>query len=334
MPKLLMPCILAVILCSFAATTAFSESTVRRNDKARAATEAKDGIRSFTAAGPSRSQAARGQPRIINGDDVPQDDGDWAWTISLRFDNRHICGGSLVAPQVSNNFVNDWAHDDAEAIWVVTAAHCVWNDAAGQADNPASYDVESGNVTLGASERLLQKVKKIFVHQDYDPLTTRNDIALLKLEKVSSIPSGVKRTSIMLPHGNDASWLYQRYTALNVTGWGRTESGPMSSRLQRVLVPFVDRKDCQEAYELHGEEIATGMMCGGYSSGGYDSCQGDSGGPIFFRPARAFGDPVDRPMLAGVVSWGIGCALEGLYGVYTNVLTYKPWLERTVLANQ
>ena len=51
----------------------------------------------------------------------------------------------------------------------------------------------------------------------------------------------------------------------------------------------------------------------GHLSGGRDSCQGDSGGPLICINSD------NEPILYGAVSWGAGCAQEGLAGVYTRV---------------
>ena len=71
--------------------------------------------------------------------------------------------------------------------------------------------------------------------------------------------------------------------------------------------------------------ISPRMLCAGYVAGKQDSCEGDSGGPL------VMGDRA-KPMLIGVVSWGIGCAEAHRYGVYTRVDSVGHWIDR-VTAN-
>ncbi|OQR73461.1 transmembrane protease serine 9-like [Tropilaelaps mercedesae] len=61
------------------------------------------------------------------------------------------------------------------------------------------------------------------------------------------------------------------------------------------------------------------MFCAMYPTGGRDSCQGDSGGPAVIKYE-------DAHYLAGVVSWGEGCARYGAPGVYTRVTEFTPWI--------
>ena len=60
--------------------------------------------------------------------------------------------------------------------------------------------------------------------------------------------------------------------------------------------------------------------------GGIDSCQGDSGGPLVCKQESWYGTQLYQ---AGIVSWGIGCALEGYPGVYGSTSSYYQWIYNT-----
>lgn len=80
------------------------------------------------------------------------------------------------------------------------------------------------------------------------------------------------------------------------------------------------------------------MFCAGYKQGGYDSCQGDSGGPLVCKKTRIILTnnnvikQYDQWYIWGVVSWGIGCARAGFYGVYADVKRMSPWI-RSIVPN-
>ena len=63
------------------------------------------------------------------------------------------------------------------------------------------------------------------------------------------------------------------------------------------------------------------MNGNGKTQKGADTCQGDSGGPLVC-------DDNGRPVLYGVVSWGIGCAWTGYPGIYAKVASELTWINQ------
>lgn len=102
-----------------------------------------------------------------------------------------------------------------------------------------------------------------------------------------------------------------------VSGWGRLlEGGAMSAGLMQVRLRRVHTREC---VQHTGFNITENMFCAGYRDGSRDSCKGDSGGPHVTEYKNTW-------FLTGLVSWGVGCATKGTYGVYTNVAKYIDWL--------
>ena len=101
-----------------------------------------------------------------------------------------------------------------------------------------------------------------------------------------------------------------------MAGWGHNESNGTAQEIaQAVDVEFISYFECTRFSDYAQEWIdRDSMFCAGdLDDGGVDSCQGDSGGPLFVDCASG------KPVLVGVVSWGIGCADAGNPGVYSKV---------------
>lgn len=236
-------------------------------------------------------------PRIVKGDVCPK--GQCPWQASLEYAGEYKCGGVILDSQ-----------------WIITAAHCVWNK------DPVLLQVTLGEHILGKDEGTEQrmKVSKVFMHPQYNHSTTDSDIALLRLLS----PATLDRYAIpvCLPPANGTFGRTLGAIRMStVSGWGRlTESGPPSVVLQRLEVPRVSLDECRAK---SGLKVTRNMLCAGFIEGGRDSCQGDSGGPLVTRYRNTW-------FLAGIVSWGKGCASVGVYGIYTRVSVFVEWIMKTV----
>nr|CAD7264471.1 unnamed protein product [Timema shepardi] len=100
--------------------------------------------------------------------------------------------------------------------------------------------------------------------------------------------------------------------------------GPLPSVLQEVSVPVINNTVCETMYRSAGyiEHIPEIFICAGWRKGGFDSCEGDSGGPMVIQR------PDKRWLLAGVISWGIGCAEPNQPGVYTRISEFRDWINQ------
>ena len=52
----------------------------------------------------------------------------------------------------------------------------------------------------------------------------------------------------------------------------------------------------------------------------------DSGGPLVAKISSS----LNEALVIGIASWGEGCAVEGKYGIYTDVDYYIPWIKTVV----
>lgn len=277
--------------------------------------------------------ATAANDRIVGGGPVDQGDGRWAVRLNVMRDGQEfICGGSLVEPRLAEGEIT-WQPNLSKARWVITAAHCIDDADKMQKLPKESIEVVTGRVDLKLSDEdagETRSVVAVIPHPEFDRDTLEHDIALLVLDETDKSISSAKRSSIRLPDAGDAHWIADDYLALVAQGWGRlAEQGVTSQLLQEVRVPQVRRAYCAAKFDIYGVHLSPGMICAGFTSGGFDSCAGDSGGPLVFRP-NSMTTPsmnVSQEVLVGVVSWGIGCARQDLYGIYTSTAYYRGWLD-------
>lgn len=90
----------------------------------------------------------------------------------------------------------------------------------------------------------------------------------------------------------------------------------MADELHKVYVPIVRTDICRR---VTSSESPSKLCAGYYIEGNKDACVGDSGGPL-----------VLDDQLVGVISYGYGCGLAGMPGVYTNVAEVHDWITKII----
>ena len=254
------------------------------------------------ALGPRAADLDIDRPRIIGGEVAPS--GKWPFQVALLYASTannfdaQFCGGSLISSR-----------------HVMTAAHCV----KGMRASRLHILTGTQSLTRGGTRR---SVISINVHPKYKARTSDYDIAVVTLKNAVS---GIRPVG-MLPRLRENAWASPGTTAY-VLGWGDTKKGGGTSfpaALHQVQLPLVSRTVCNRPISYDGQ-VTNRMICAGLQTGGKDSCQGDSGGPLIVKDGRG-----RWRIQAGIVSWGEGCALKNLYGVYSRVAILGSWAKSIV----
>lgn len=210
--------------------------------------------------------------RIIGGKISGKHDYGWMVSINLRDDkiplflrrmmpikkklSYHSCGGSIINSK-----------------YILTAAHCVPGE---NAHMSVGYGNENDLVKIFEAGRI--KVKKAYVHPNYNQTSVENDIAILELSSPIKFGPDVSPACITKKIQND-------FPAVNTAGFGlvhRLEVDPLTGQrrpgnVSRYLKD-VDLKDVSSTAKKCQEQPK--LFCADKINKGESSCAGDSGGSI------------------------------------------------------
>ncbi|KAG7213035.1 hypothetical protein KM043_002370 [Ampulex compressa] len=241
--------------------------------------------------------------KIVGGN--PAELGAWPWIAALGYRNvnnpsspKWLCGGTLIT-----------------STHVLTAAHCAYRRTDLFMVRVGALHLNDVNDGAHPVDLLIQQQ---IIHPQYSPSTFTNDIAVLRLQ--GSVPLSL-HMPICLPLPEKVRNKNYEYSFPFVAGWGSIQfRGPRSLILQEVQLPVVNLQSCKNAYDKFKVTIIDDrVICAGFARGGKDACEGDSGGPLM-----TYSD--GKYYLLGVVSYGHQCALPGIPGVYSNVITFTDFI--------
>uniref|UniRef100_A0A182PRL6 Peptidase S1 domain-containing protein n=1 Tax=Anopheles epiroticus TaxID=199890 RepID=A0A182PRL6_9DIPT len=203
-----------------------------------------------------------------------------------------VCGGSLIHPR-----------------FVVTTAH----NTDGKTDLAARFgewDISTTNEPLPQQEI---DVAQIIKHPRYVVNPVQNDIALLLL--AASVQYAQHIRPICLPQAGD-EFVGNRCIS---NGWGM-ERGVFANVMKKLTLPVIAPANCTQMLRYAGlgpyYNLREGFMCAG-GEANVDMCKGDGGSPLACQTESG------TFVLAGVVSWGIGCGGFNIPGVYVSINRYQ-----------
>jgi hypothetical protein len=198
------------------------------------------------------------------------------------------------------------------ATWVVTAAHCVWDDTLGQVNPYAGLLQVSTTAGFSGSNAASSPVRGVAVHPSYSGWRTGSDIALIKVDDVfGGLFSPIASADEITAYSDS-------FSSVIASGFGQTSNdGAASSVALETSLTLLSRSACSNSLPADMQIFSATLLCANGTATAA-TCSGDSGGPLFLNT------PSGRK-LAGATSFGSKpCTLSRQK--FTNVSSFIQFL--------
>jgi len=238
-----------------------------------------------------------GLERIIQGKQAPSP---IPWQAHMRQGSptggfSFFCGGTIL-----------------DSTTILTAAHCYY----GQDLTATNWFIAAGATHVQDAGAQTSFVASITLHENYNPTTINNDVAILKLKTPLTFNDKVKPACLpaatLTPSG-----------VCVASGWGLVGQEPDQGTLNLMYVakPVIVNTQCRLT-SWGPNQITEYMICAGDADGGESTCKGDSGGPLVIAGAN------DVATIIGTTSFGpaSGCGTKGLPAVYAYTIPFLDWI--------
>lgn len=209
---------------------------------------------------------------------------------------------------------------------ILTAASCVVNSTSSAVINPVLLRVICGDNSLHAigAGREVRTVSHIFPHDQYNPSTNNNDLAVLRFANPINLPHNTVEEAIIEDR------ILVDGIACFFSGWGAATNLTDNLNINKMVIstPIVNRLNCNTLASGAGR-IEESMICAGILAGAgtpptvpQTVCRGNVGGGLYCNNR-----------LAGILSFGLSCGGPNQPGVYIQPRFYTAWINQQLTRN-
>lgn len=241
---------------------------------------------------PVISCAKTKQLRVVNGIPTRTNVG---WMVSLKYRNKHICGGSLIKES-----------------WILTARQCFPSRNKDLKDYEAWLGIHDVHGRGDEKRKQVLNVTQLV----YGP--EGSDLVLLKLARPAVLDDFV--STIDLP--NYGCTIPEK-TTCSVYGWGYTGLINSDGLLRVAHLYIMGNEKCSQ-YHQGKVTLNESEICAGAENIVSGPCEGDYGGPLVCEQHK-------MRMVLGVIVPGRGCAIPNRPGIFVRVAYYAKWIHKIIL---